>query len=50
VFVWLLRNIRIEKGSEYWNLTCYDAFLFVFVFLVLFLEDENSPGLRMIFV
>ena len=51
VFVWLLWNLRIEKGSKDWNLMCYVPFcLFICLVLFWFLENENSSGLRIIFL
>ena len=51
VFVWLLWNLRIEKGSKDWNLMCYVPFcLFICHVLFWFLENENSSGLRIIFL
>ena len=51
VFVWLLWNLRIEKGSKDWNLMCYVPFcLFICLVLFWFLENENSSRLRIIFV
>ena len=51
VFVWLLWNLRIEKGSKDWNLMCYVPFcLFICLVLFWFLENENSSRLRIIFL